>query len=267
MLGTLGGAAGWTVATRGAWLIEPLAVDSADQDIAGDRATVVPQTTPNRPIESDDLVVPEPVVPDNLTTAGLQPGRSPLVFTDVADGYWAKPYIDALTARGVLTGLPDGTFAPDRFLSRAELAAQVANAFDTPLTNTGKAFNDLSVDYWATEPIDQAVRRGFMTGYPDGNFRPEAQVSRLQVLVTLATGLALPETTESQRQLQRYQDWEAVPTWARQSVGAAMQAGIVGPSPEAQNLLRPQDPATRAEVAALVYAALVYLGEVGALPE
>ncbi|NEQ45511.1 MAG: S-layer homology domain-containing protein [Leptolyngbya sp. SIOISBB] len=274
ILGTLGGAVGGGVAIWGGSFSGPLTLgpvelspSSTELDIASDRTTSVPQTTPHRSAETDSLVVPEPKVPDSLATGRLQPVRSPLVFTDVADGYWAKPYIDALTARGVLDGLPDGSFAPDRFLSRAELATQVANAFDMAATNPRKAFNDLSADYWATEPIDRAVMMGFMTGYPDDDFRPEAQVSRLQVLVTLATGLALPETTESQRQLQQYQDWEVVPTWAQSQIGAVMQAGIVSPSPAAQNRLRPQDPATRAEVTALVYAALVYLGEVGAVPE
>ncbi|MEM9769950.1 MAG: S-layer homology domain-containing protein, partial [Cyanobacteria bacterium P01_D01_bin.71] len=81
---------------------------------------------------SPNVIVPDPKVPNSPGSSRLSPVRSPLSFTDVADAYWAKPYIDALTARDVLNGLPDGTFAPDRPLSRAELATQVAKAFAVP---------------------------------------------------------------------------------------------------------------------------------------
>ncbi|MEM6517920.1 MAG: S-layer homology domain-containing protein [Cyanobacteria bacterium P01_C01_bin.70] len=215
---------------------------------------------------SPNVIVPEPKVPNSPGSSRLSPVRSPLNFTDVADTYWAKPYIDALTARDVLNGLPDGTFAPDRPLSRAELATQVAKAFAVPERNGTKNFTDLPSDYWAMEPINQAVVMGFMTGYPAGDFRPEQTVSRLQVLVTFATGLSLTASPAAQQQLQQYQDWQAVPPWARQQVAAAMQAGIIKVSSAGDRRLRPNEPATRAEVAALTYEALVYLGSVEALP-
>ncbi|MEM1278870.1 MAG: S-layer homology domain-containing protein [Cyanobacteria bacterium P01_H01_bin.152] len=272
VLGMLGGAAGWGIVTGSASLTGWSTITATERLGASqnlDDATAAgPQTLPNRETETNRVTVPAPQVPDSSVIVGrLPPVRSPLIFTDLPDGYWAKPYVDALTARGVLNGLPDGTFAPNRPLSRAELATQIANAFEMAPANAGKAFSDLPIDYWATEPINRAVVMGFMTGYPAGDFRPDAQVSRLQVLVALATGLALSETTESRQQLPRYQDWETVPAWARQQVGAVIQARIIQPNAQSQGLLRPQDPATRAEVAALVYASLVYLGDVEALPE
>lgn len=270
----LAAATGWAVASG--WL-PPIGPLSAIQPNLGPllpeesessaRSAPGARVAPNRDSATGTVVVPDPKIPDSFTLGGLPPTRSPLVFTDLDDQHWAKPYIDALTARGVLNGLPDGTFAPDRPLNRAELATQIANAFAMPAQNSGKAFGDLAVDYWATEPINQAVMMGFMTGYPESEFRPDEVVSRLQVLVALATGLSLPETTVSQQQLQQYADWQEIPSWARRQVGAVMQAGIISPSPDEENRLRPQASATRAEVAALIYASLVYLGQVGALPE
>jgi hypothetical protein len=262
VLGPFVGAAGWLVTTG--WPVSsPLGLISEAElpPLAGDQQELLEDTS------LEPLVVPEPAVPNISSKGRLAPARSPLVFADVPEGYWAKPYIDALTARGVLNGLPDGTFAPNRQLSRAELATQVANAFDVPMTDTDQAFGDLSPDYWAAEPIAQAAQMGFMKGYPGDEFRPDELVSRLQVLVTLAAGLSLPVTAESQQQLQQYQDWETVPDWARSQVGAAIQAGIIRPQPGAENRLRPQDIATRAEVATLVYSSLAYLGDVAAVPE
>ena len=269
VLGPFIGAAGWLVTTG--WPA------STTFNMARDLAPVGENNSLPFAIESpgardlilpEPLVVPEPTVPNSSNVTGrLTPARSPLIFPDVPEGYWAKPYIDALTAREVLNGLPDGTFAPNRQLTRAELATQVANAFEVPDTSPDKVFGDLAPDYWAAAPISRAVQMGFMKGYPGDEFRPDELVSRLQVLVTLATGLSLPATTESQQQLQQYQDWETVPDWARPQVGAAIQAGIIRPQPDAQNLLRPQDIATRAEVATLMYASLAYLGDVAQVSE
>jgi len=269
-LGTLaGGLAGWLVASG--W--PPLMGNRLDTSALGGLQSAAPgsdETSTDTPAPTGAvpgaLIVPDPKIPDSASLNRLEPVRSPIAFADVSDTYWAKPYIDALTARAVLTGLPDGTFAPDRPLSRAELAAQIANAFDMPPQESTKSFVDLPADYWATETIQAAVAMGFMSGYPDGEFRPTEVVSRLQVLVALAAGLSLPETTASQRQLQQYADWQAIPPWARQQVGAAIDAGILRPGADAEQRLRPNDPATRAEVATLIYAALVYLGNVEPLP-
>lgn len=271
--GTLaGGIAGWGVASGffpvggNPALLSPLQAWQLES-AAGEGAAPQPWSKPAPAGEAamGALVVPEPQVPDNPRPSHLQPTREPLAFADVPAGYWAKPAIDALTARQVLSGLPDGTFAPDRPLSRAELAAQIANAFAMRPQTAPKSFNDLPSDYWATDPVQQAVAMGFMTGYPNGEFRPTQTVSRLQVLVALAAGLSLTATTTSQQQLQQYADWQTVPPWAREQVGAAIQAGIIRPNAATEQRLRPDEPATRAEVATLIYSALAYLGSVEAI--
>ncbi|MGF1460435.1 MAG: S-layer homology domain-containing protein [Leptolyngbyaceae cyanobacterium] len=216
----------------------------------------------SREPQADSLVVPEPQVPDSASPSHLTPVRPPLSFTDVPDDFWAQPYLNALTARGVLNGLPDGSFAPNRPLTRAELAVQVAQAFDIAAKNQAKSFSDVPPDYWAEETIQQSTMTGFMSGYPEGDFRPDQTVTRLEVLAALAAGLSLPETTTSQQRLQAFQDWEAIAPWARKKVAAAMQANIISPNPETDRRLRPNAPATRAEVAALIYAALVYMGHI-----
>ena len=185
-----------------------------------------------------------------------------LFRSDVADDYWAKPYIDALTARGVLNGLPDGSFAPNRPLTRAELAVQVAQAFEVEPQTASTGFVDVPTDYWAAATINESVALGFMTGYPDRTFQPNQVVPRLQVLVTLATGLSLPKPPGSEALLQGYIDQNAIPTWGRDQVAAAIAASLITPAATADSQLRPGDPATRAEVAALIHSALVYMGKV-----
>ncbi|MEM1290613.1 MAG: S-layer homology domain-containing protein [Cyanobacteria bacterium P01_H01_bin.162] len=212
--------------------------------------------------ESPALVVPDPQIPESVSASSLPEIRPAIAFTDVAADNWAKPYIDALTARGVLNGLPDGSFAPNRPLTRAELATQVAQAFEVAPRTVSPGFTDVSADYWAADTIDEAVELGFMTGYPDRRFQPTQVVPRLQVLVTLATGLSLPQPTDATTLLQGYTDQNTIPAWGRDQVAAAIAAGLITPAATADSQLRPSDPATRAEVAALIHSALVYMGKV-----
>jgi hypothetical protein len=216
------------------------------------------QTTPK---DAAPLVVPEPLQPENSLAAGLPIVRPALSFADVPVGFWAKPYIDALTARGVLNGLPGGVFEPNRPMTRAELAAQFANAFEMQPSRVAKTFEDVPDDYWAKSPIQETVMMGFMSGYPADVFTPNETLTRLQVLVAIATGLSLPPASDSAGLLQQYPDQTEVPDWAREKIAAAIAADIIAPAQTSVSPLRPLEPATRAEVATLIYRALVYMGK------
>lgn len=219
-----------------------------------------PEDTAEPEVESS-VVVPEPAVPESTSPDTLAVTRDPLSFSDVPADYWAKPYIDALTARGILNGLPDGSFAPERSMTRAELAAQVAEAFEFEPEQSTLPFTDVTDDYWASAQIDEAVVTGFMKGFPDQTFEPSRTVPRVQVLVTFATGLTLPNVATPAEQLQTYGDAAAVPNWATNKVASALAADIVINPPDELNQLRPNEDATRAEVAAILHEALVYMGK------
>ncbi len=207
------------------------------------------------------VIVPEPSVPvaETSTDNGLPPQTAPLVFADVSPDYWAKSYIDTLTQRGILAGFPDGTFAPDRAMTRAEFATQLAQAFELPVqADAPSSFVDIAADHWATAGIQEAVTTGFMKGYPNAVFQPEQTVPRAQVIVAIAAGLQLQSADPAV--LYQYQDQAEIPAWAQEKIAAALAANIVTGQPNPISL-RPNQAATRAEVAAMLYYALAYLGE------
>lgn len=211
------------------------------------------------------LQVPEPPAPvDGDRPLASQP-PSPQSFTDVPPGFWAKPYIDRLAAQGLVSGLPTRQFEPSRPMTRAEFTAQVARAFEMPPQRPGQSFTDIAPDFWGTSAIQSAVQMGFVTGYPNREFRPNEIVTRLQVLTALATGLSLTPPNASDALLQPYEDAAAIPDWAKDQVAAAIAAGIIAPSPTGINQLRPDEPATRAEVATLIYNTLAYMGQIAPL--
>ncbi len=169
--------------------------------------------------------------------------------------HWAEPFITALADSNIVAGYPEGAYAPDRALTRAELAALIAAAFDPAAKRDSRRFRDVA-GHWAAGVIDVAYRGGFLSGYPDGSFRPDATLTRLEALVALASGLGLQDAPA---ELASFADAAAIPVWAQTKVAGAKTGGLIASYPDIGRL-EPGAPATRADVAAFIYQSLVHLG-------
>lgn len=177
-------------------------------------------------------------------------------FSDVGANYWARPYIERLATERIIAGFPDGTFKPNQPVTRAQFAAIVRQAFDQSRTRSAPNFSDVSASYWANEAIADAYAQGFMSGYPNGTFQPEQQIPRVQAIVSLANGLGLSASGSGNQALGVYRDAEQIPEYAQGPVAAATENEMVVSYPDV-NRLQPQQVATRADVAAFIYQALV----------
>ncbi|MCL6434626.1 MAG: DUF1565 domain-containing protein [Leptolyngbyaceae cyanobacterium HOT.MB2.61] len=182
-------------------------------------------------------------------------------FRDI-QGHWAQAYIDALAKRGVISGFPDGTFRPSEPVTRAQFAAIVSKALAPAATRPRMQFRDVPTSFWGYAAIQTAVQGGFMKGYPEGVFQPELSIPKVQALVALASGLGF--SAGSVDTLSRYQDATQIPSWATGAIAAATQRKIVVNYPTVSQLA-PNRNATRAEVAAFVYQALVNAGKAEAI--
>ncbi|MEA5451272.1 S-layer homology domain-containing protein [Leptolyngbya sp. CCNP1308] len=185
-------------------------------------------------------------------------------FDDVGTNYWARPFIENLAEEEIIAGFPDGTFRPDQPVTRAQFAAIVRNAFQQPLDRTAPRFSDVPSNYWASAAIDDAYGQGFLSGYPNGAFQPETQIPRVQVLVALANGLDYSTSGSVNEVLGTYRDASQIPDYGRGPVAAATQNELVVNYPNV-DVLGPQRTATRADVAAFIYQALVAQGRMPAL--
>lgn len=177
-------------------------------------------------------------------------------FSDLV-GHPAAPEVLALAERGVVAGFPDGRFRPDENVTRAQLASMIHNAFLGSRTAASASFRDVGASHWAKRAIDAVAGSGFMRGYPNGTFGPDRPVTREEVLVALAEGLAL--TGGSATDLARvYPDGAETSTWAAARVSHADRSGLLGNGAllGPTRRLRPRAPATRAEVASFVHRAL-----------
>lgn len=194
------------------------------------------------------------------------PASAQANFSDVSLGYWARPFIEKLAEENVIKGFPDGTFKPDQPVTRAQFAAIVRQAFDRESTRQYRGFADVPTNHWAQPAIGKAYSTRFMSGYPGNLFQPNQRIPKVQALVSLASGLELEPDAPTDEVLATFRDAADVPGYADKGVTAATEAGLVVNYPNA-NFLNPNQQATRAEIAAFVYQALVDQGDLNPIPD
>lgn len=218
--------------------------------------------TPLAPTQSPEVLTQ---IPSRTTTpvTPISPTPTPaqaLNFVDVPQNYWARPFIDALSARRIVNGFPGGYFRPEQPVTRAEFAALLQEAFAQNSEQRTVTYKDISSGFWAIPSIASATKTGFLQGYPGNIFRPTQQIPKVQVLVALASGLNLPVPSSAANALRNYDDVNQIPNYATEKIAAATAAGLVVNHPNLK-LLNPNQNATRAEVAAMIYQALVQSGK------
>jgi S-layer homology domain len=152
-------------------------------------------------------------------------------------GIWANRCITSLAERRIINGYPDGTFRPNAPVTRAEFATMLGTAFPNQnVGNTAKSYGDVGRGFWAYPAIQQAAQSGFLTGYPDGSFRPAQNIPRVQVLVALANGLNYQVPANPESILTRnYDDAAVVPSYANNAIAAATNRHIVVNDPQSQS--------------------------------
>lgn len=181
------------------------------------------------------------------------------MFSDITN-HWASECITLLANRDIIGGYPNGTFRPQRILTRAEFAALMTRAFaQLPILREATLFRDVSPTYWASQAIDWATQRGLFSGYGDGSFRPQLEISRLQALLVLVAGMR-PEKDGSPSAdptllTQQLSDAAEIPAWAQATVTTALDWQLLEQFSSPRSLL-PNQPITRGEAAALLCRAL-----------
>ncbi len=102
-------------------------------------------------------------------------------FSDVSESNWYYHEVSYLANYKIILGYEDGTFRGDAFISRAEFAA-IASRFDTLTLTEDNAFEDVSSSHWAVRYINSAAAKGWITGYSDGTFRPDQNITRAETV-------------------------------------------------------------------------------------
>jgi len=190
------------------------------------------------------------------------PGKN--LFADVMPYHWHAPYIDALTTKGLMTGVGAYRFAPDTATTRAMVVTLLYRycgaALESGWTRTN-TFKDVADGQWYSEAVEWACTNGIVKGYPDNTFRPDQSITRQEMAHLMATflnfrgnGLAAAENCTG-----KFTDGKSIGAWALESVSRVVGAGLM--QGDDSGNLKPQSGATRAEFSAVLLRMMEYEAE------
>lgn len=168
--------------------------------------------------------------------------------TDIS-GHWARETIEQCLSKGIVAGMPDGTFQPNKNVTRAEFATMVNKAFGFKDADTDKKFSDIKDSDWYAEQVAIAAKTGYITGMPDGTFQPQRQCTRAEACVMIRRAAGMEEGKESA--LSVFKDMGSIPAFARGCVSALVSEGLIKGYPD--GTFGPQAQITRAESLVMIY--------------
>jgi hypothetical protein len=179
-------------------------------------------------------------------------------FPDM-NGHWAKSEVEVLASRWILNGMQTGDFEPKQSVTRAQFAKMLVEAagLGAGQADSG-SFRDVPDNHWAARWIGQASAAGWIKGYEGSLFKPNAAVSREEMMVMLVNAARLQKGDTSDA-LSGYADADRVRPWAKAALEAAIKSGIMQGN---DSSLNPGGTSTRAEAAAVIYRWLAMKGEV-----
>lgn len=178
-----------------------------------------------------------------LAATTPQDGRA----TDI-QGSWAGSQITRWLDKGLISGYADHTFKPNASISRAEFASIVNKVFGfKEQAQTG--FNDVKSGKWYYSVIAVAKSAGYISGFGDNSFKPEAAVSRQEAAKMLYLLLQL-NGTSTDSAITTFKDYSTVPAWSKLYLNEIVSKGYMNGYPD--QTLRPLQTITRAEAVVML---------------
>jgi len=180
-------------------------------------------------------------------------------FTDIKN-HWSYNLVDFMAQKHYVTGYPNDTFQPDRYVTRAEFTAMLVHAiWDMQLTSNAldEPFTDVAITDWFYPEVNDCWKYDLVQGITDSKFEPNRKITREQMAAIAVRTLKKLEkanpvtTTEATGILGKFLDANDVSPWARVELATAIKSKIL--DGVGHNNLASQENATRAQAAAIVY--------------
>ncbi|MBE0446986.1 MAG: S-layer homology domain-containing protein [Actinobacteria bacterium] len=183
-----------------------------------------------------DSFAPVPAMSNTTTPA-------PAGFIDIPSDAWYRPYVIELVAKAIISGYPDGTFRPNNPVTRAEFTKMICLAMGWTIENPANpSFSDVSKDSWTFKYIETARAYGITSGYPDGTFRPNIDMTRAEITKFIAEILDLPVGSSTLTDISAH--------WAQEYINSCVSADVINGYPD--GTFRPDSTATRAEATKMI---------------
>ncbi|UKS25922.1 S-layer homology domain-containing protein [Paenibacillus sp. HWE-109] len=198
-----------------------------------------PETKPE--VKFNDTVVKLTEVLANLNKKIEETKTTPNVkFRDTAS-HWADSTVSIFVKLGVVNGYADGSFRPNASITRAEFATILAKVFNLTTSGSGNKLSDAS-GHWAESSINALTANGIISGYEDGTFKPNREITRAEIIsmiskiLTIKAAGGVPTTSA-------FTDINGV--WNKEQIEAAASVGLI--SGMGNGLFSPNKQSTRAE--------------------
>ncbi len=179
-----------------------------------------------------------------------------VAFSDMSSAEWARKYVEVMASKGIIKGMTSYTFKPNATVTRAQFAAMLTRAFNLPESSTSitDKFSDTKADAWYAKAVVSAVEAGLVTGYENGTFKPDANITRQEMAVMVARAAKAYKGSVAPSDINKYMgfaDSANVNAYAKDSIALAVKYEIVNGKPG--NVFDPTSNATRSEAAKIIY--------------
>jgi len=168
---------------------------------------------------------------------------------------WAGRHIAVAAAKGIIDGRADGEFVPNDYVTRAEFAKLIVKVFNLEDDSATEPFVDVNDDDWFAPYVAAAAKAGIVNGRTDTEFAPNATITRAEMATMAARAMAKYleyELTVSEDQaLSRFVDAAEIHETLKAGVALAADHGVV--EGEEANQFKPNNNATRAQAAVIIY--------------
>ncbi|WP_312700393.1 S-layer homology domain-containing protein [Sedimentibacter sp.] len=172
---------------------------------------------------------------------------TPVNFSDI-EGHWAKNWINKAVGLGFVSGYDDGTFKPDRTITRAEFSKLLNGALKTE-KKSSIGFTDVKNSEWFYDEVRKSIAAGFFSGYENNTFRPNNPIKREEVAKVVSSAMTTGGVDGEGATL--LSDYGTVQEWAKPSVNAVYNKGYILGYPD--KTYRPSKALTRAEAVKIIY--------------
>ena len=180
------------------------------------------------------------------------------VFTDITKEFeFAKQAIQALFSKGIIEGVGNNKYAPEREFTRAQFCKIMVEALGYDIVEYKGAFTDVKESDWFAPYVQTAFENGLFDGYDDGSFRPNQPINRQEMAAVAGRGAVIAGKVEQARMNEftmdksNYLDKESVSDWAAHEV-AWLEAQGVFSEIDGENF-EPKKVVNRAEAAVVIY--------------
>lgn len=173
------------------------------------------------------------------------------MFIDL-DGHWAQDDIEKLARAGIINGMGNGKFEPEKAVTRAEFVRMAVNIAEFELIPYNNSYPDVKAEDWYAEHVQTAYSKGIIPqAMTENGFKAELPISREEMAV-IAVGIlyGVPDESNIKAAAEKFEDFDDVAPWARPYTSKAyfekLMSGI------SESIFSPAKPSTRAQAAVII---------------